>query len=320
LTSDISYKKRYLEARSKLREKEREIENLKQQKFFLPTVKFEDLSSHEKAIIEYVKENPGCKKQDIIDNIKAGAYITTRKIIEKLIQDGMIRYEKINNQYYKLYYNEKSIILQTYDELNKIRDYFSSIIYKIAENPLKYNLDKKISNPITSNIISIYVHILGMYIIYSLLKWSKEIDDITTLNRTYSLVFYELLEIQREISKSFKIKDKLPFKKATAGEVFSPLYHKLTPRFFILDPEKILDILKEFNKYENLDEIKDLLRLVWKISFPIYRYSNFDMIANPPTNVYDLENLVIALKYYTDKNNKNNDPTIKKLLHELENQ
>ena len=320
MPSDISYKKRYLKAKNELREKEREIENLKQQKFFLPTVKFEDLSDEEKAIIKYIKENPGCKKQDIIDNVNAGAYITTRKRIEKLIQDGMIRYERINNQYYKLYYNEKSIILQTYDELNKLRDYFSLIIYKIAENPLRYKLDKKISNPITSNIISIYVHILGMYIIYSLLKWSKEIDDITTLNRTYSLVFYELLEIQREISKSFKIKDKLPFKKATAGEVFSPLYHKLTPRFFILGPEKILDILKEFNKYENLDEIKDLLKLVWKISFPIYRYSNIDMIANPPTNVYDLENLEIALKYYIDKNNKNNDPTIKKLLYELENQ
>ena len=59
------------------------------------------------------------------------------------MKNGMIRWEKVRNQHYKLYYNEKSIILQTYDELNNIKNYFFLIIHKIAENPLKYNLDKK---------------------------------------------------------------------------------------------------------------------------------------------------------------------------------
>ena len=301
MPSDISYKKRYLKANSELKEKEREIENLKQQKFFLPTVKFEDLSNSEKTILKYVKENPGCKKQDIIENVNAaGAYLTIRKKIDELIKNGMIRWEKVRNQYYKLYYNEKSTILQTYDELNKIRDYFSSILHKIVENPTKYT-----SKSIRSNILLIYVHVLGMYIIYSLLKWSKEIDDITTLNRTYSLVFYELLEIQKEISQTFKIRVSIPFKKAATGEVFSPLYHTLTPRFFILNPEEVLEILKEFNKYENLDEINDLLKLVWKIGFPIYRYSNVEMIyKQQPPNIYDFEDLVIALKYHVDKTSK----------------
>ena len=318
MTSDISYKKRYLKAKSELREKECEIENLKQQKFFLPTIKFEDLSDSEKTIIKYVKEHPGCKKADVIENVKVGAYVTIRKIINELIKNEMIRPEKVNNQYYKLYYNEKSIILQTYDELNNIRNYFFLIIHKIAENPLKYNLDKKSSNSLISDILLIYVHVLGMYIIYSLLKWSKEIDDVTTLNRTYSLVFYELLEIQREISQSFKIKISVPFKRATAGEVFSPLYHKLIDRFFLLNLKRILEILKEFKKYENLDEINDLLKLVWKISFPIYRYSNIEMIYKPPSNIYDFEDLVTALKYHVDKTSDTKNPKIQKIIEELE--
>lgn len=254
-------------------------------------------------------------KADIIRDVKAGAYVTTRKLIGELIKDGMLRHEKVNNQYYKLYYNDKSIILQTYDELNKIRNYFSSILYKIDENPLEYSS----SSSLRSKILLIYVHVLGMYIIYSLLKWSKEIDDITTLNRTYSLIFYELLEIQREISRTFKIKVTIPFKRASVGGVFSRLYHALTTRFFILDPEKMLEILLEFSTYENLDEINDLLKLVWKISFPIYRYSNVELIDKPPSNIYDFEDLVIALKYYVDKTIKTNNPKIQKIIQKLEN-
>jgi predicted transcriptional regulator len=323
LTSDISYKKRYLKARNELREKERELESLRQLKFSLPTVKFEDLSIQENLVIKYTKEHPGCMKNDIINNVNIGAYVTRRKIINRLIKDGMIRSEKVNNQYYKLYYNEKSILLQTYDELNNIRNLFFVLIDKITKEQSKYGLGKTFSHPIISDIVLIYVQVLGTYIIYSLLKWPKEIDDVTTLNKLYSLVFYQLIEIQKKISESFKIKDQFP-ENIILNQVKSPIYRNLGPRFFILDQEKIIEILKEFKKYEDVtNEVYNLLEHVWKISFPIYKYNKVRFpsgiqfkgipIPVPPESIDKFEELPHAIMYFLHIN-KIKDPEIPKIL------
>jgi len=62
-----------------------------------------------------------------------------------------------------------------------------------------------------------------------------------------------------------------------------------------------------------------LLKLVWKIGFPIYRYSNVEMIyKKQPPNIYDFEDLVIALKYHVDKTSKSKNPKIQKIMEELE--
>ena len=329
----ITWKKKYYKLVHKLKEKDCEIRELKQEKFSLPTMEFDKLHNRDKTIANFIKKNPGSNRSDVYRNLKnpshedkisgeekegCGTYNTIMKSIDRLIEYGIVRREKINEQHHALFYNEKNTILQVYDELESIKNLFFTIIERITKNESQFNPNNEWPHPLLPEILLIYVHTLGMYIIYSLLKWSKEIDDITTLNLMYSLVFHEILAIQKLISQSFEIRVSIPFKKATAGDLFSPLYHNLINRFFILNPEQITQIFLKFSKYENINEIQNLLKIVWKMSFPVYRYSNVNLFFNPPSNVDELEDLGLAIKYYLDKNKVNNSK-LQKILNNFEN-
>jgi len=319
---EISYLRR------KLNDTQNEINELKKQfGTSLSGIDFKGFSDRQQALIEYIRKRPGNSKEDAIRELTSsnqGSRVTIMKDIDLLTNEFHIilaRKDKPNSMIYKLYINSESELLLLYEDLNKIKTLFFGLIEKIKNDPLKYNSKGKFNGPLERSIVLIYVHVLGIYIIFSILKWSKEIEDTTTLNKLYSLLFFNLLNIQKEISTSFKINVSIPFKHATVGDIFSPLYRNLTHRFFILDQPQIIEILKEFNKYENLNEIHDLLRLVWKISFPIYRYHDLDTIVISPSPIDEFEDLEKALKYYEDNHVKidNHKRKIQRLLKTSDN-
>ena len=80
---------------------------------------------------------------------------------------------------------------------------------------------------------------------YSILEWYKEIEDINTLNKIYSLVFYHLLEIQKVIFNTFKMSDNIPFEKINVLDL-SHLYMNLVNKFCLLDQKQIIEILTRF--------------------------------------------------------------------------
>ena len=322
----VNDKEEIKELNKRLNECKKENEMLKKQfGSSLSNLDFKGFTPRQQAIIEYIKNKPASSKEEVIKeltNTSKGSRNTIVKDIDILIKEFnaiIPRKDKPNSMIYKLYINNDSELLSLYQDLNQIKDLFFILIDKIKQDPLKYNSENKFNTPIIDSIILIYIHILGIYITNSFLKWTKEIEDNNLINKLYTLLFSNLIEIQKEISKSFKIKINIPFKKSTASQIRSMLYTNLIHRFFILDQKQILQVLQEFNKYENINEIHDLLKLVWKISFPIYRYSNIGILATSPHNVYDLEDLGLAMKYYLNQNKIENNSNIQKILRNLEN-
>ena len=324
----INDKEEIKELNKRLEECKKENEMLKRQfGSSLSNLNFKEFTSRQQKIIKYIEKNPATSKEAIIKeltNLGESSRNTIFKDLEILIKEYNIiipKKDKPNSQIYKLYVNNQSELLLLYQDLNKIENLFRIIINKITYNDINSNITAKPFFDLTNNIILIYTHILGIYITHSILKWSKEIEDLDTINKLYGLLFSKLIEIQKEISKSFKIKVEILFKNASLDDILNQFYKNNVNSFFILDPKQILKILEDFNKYENVNEINDLLKFVWKISFPIYRYSNIElieMILNNPDKAYDLEDLVVVMKYHIKKNKINKHDT-KIIIQKLEN-
>jgi hypothetical protein len=119
-----------------------------------------------------------------------------------LIKQNLIRVEKINRQKYKLYLNDKNILLKIKIDLIHIKDYFYHLIYLVTEAK-KNNNTTDFENDILPNIlINVYYQIINSYIIQILLKWSNEFkNDDTTINRINYMVFFDLIEINLEFGK-----------------------------------------------------------------------------------------------------------------------
>ena len=294
----------------------------------LSKIDFHEFTSRQQTIIDYIKKNPGCSKEGIVKeltNLSGGSRNTIFKDLDILIKESNViiaKKDKPNSQIYKLFINNQSELLLLHQDLNKIENLFKIIINKITFNDKNSNvITVESSFHLTHSLILIYIHILGIYITNSLLKWSKEIKDLDTINKLYGLLFSKLIEIQKEISKSFKINVGILFKNMFLDDIIKSFYRDTVSRFFILDPKQILKILQDFNKYENVDEINDLLKFVWQISFPIYKFSNlevFEMILNYPSKDEELKDLGLAMKDHIKKN-KIIDHDIQKIIKKLEN-
>jgi hypothetical protein len=63
-----------------------------------------------KEIIDFIKENPGTTTQKVVDQLKyekiPASRITTLSLIDKLVNDGIIKDDRIGSYSHKLRYNE----------------------------------------------------------------------------------------------------------------------------------------------------------------------------------------------------------------------
>jgi hypothetical protein len=313
----ITDKEEIKELRKRLDECEKEKEELRKQIALLPNSKF-DLTDREKSIINFITNNPGKSKQDIISQItleSKGSRNTIFKDITKLEKEyNMIisKRDKPNSQFYRIYINKDSILLDTYDSINNFKKVFYETIDKLVNDTNWSNIDAHDQLRSYSDIaalILIYVHILNTYITYLILEWShKYIDNPSLLNKLYSLIFFNFMEINIKLVRTFKMQFVKPAaEECTPVDFFSPLTQGFIYNQFLLKPHIILNILREY-KARNLHlHIFPLIDDAWKISLPIYKYTSMmgpaynEVKFKPIKQIYNINNeLPLLLFHYIE--------------------
>jgi Fe2+ or Zn2+ uptake regulation protein len=260
----------------------RENEELKRQLAVISQTSLDDLSAREKKVLKFVKDHPGTSKEKVIQQLTregAGSRMTIIRALDNVEAYGLIsvRKEKQNSQTYKLYINQDNTFLTVYNDLNIFGNIFSNIIEKITEKGL-HKSDWLERNSLLYHLVLLCHHVLGVYLIYFMLKWQKEILDKEVLNKLYSIVVYRIIEIQSKLSETFKTSGRVPdFSRASVGEVFSPILQSSIHHMFLLDPERIIEILEDYKKYDLHEEIMPLIDKTWKIGFPLYPFKELNL-------------------------------------------
>jgi hypothetical protein len=298
LRKRVSEREEIAELRNRVEQLEKEKQQLQ---VALPSLKIEeDLTQRESIIVQYLKQNPGTSKQSVINELTTnenGSRVTVLKAIKRLESYAVIsaRKDKKNSSFYKLYLNENSVFLSVYSELEELKNAFSNLIEKLGNTPAITTTDTISAGDPFYNItgsdaryydlLFIYHQILGIYVTYSVLKWPNQVKDKPILNKIYAIIFYTMIEIQKQMSKVFKLPIGIPdYKDATFGQAFNPLTQQFINSVFLIRPRKMAEILKDygFTSIRKRDltkenegvkkDIASLLEVVWKIGFPIYLY------------------------------------------------
>lgn len=292
----------------KLRKEVNELEN--QIRVLPKTTTVEDLTDREKRILKYLKKNPGVSKDAVVKTLtieNKGSRVTVFKAIKNLIDYSMIsaRKDKENSPVYKLYLNEDSVFLSVYQELEEFKDVFFDLIEKLRTKKPRLDVASN-GNDVLYDLLLIYQHVLGVFLTYSFLKWPAIINDKSILNKIYVIILYRMIEIQTKLSLSFKLHTEMPIFDSgpTCGQAYSPLFQQFISHTFLLKPQYMMRILEDYRKSKMHQDIIPLLKIVWKIGFPIYRFTILDIdLLSQHINV--LKDWRYAISYYLYRNKDN---------------
>ena len=88
-------------------------------------------------MFRYVRDNPGISKEGVVKGMKGDpSRITVLNILNELEEEGWIiaRKDKPNSQIYKLYANDKNLLVSLDQELEELREGFHTIFMQIKRN------------------------------------------------------------------------------------------------------------------------------------------------------------------------------------------
>lgn len=270
----------YVSYKDEIKKLMKENEELKTKIALMPHAQFA-ITERQKAIIEFITNNPGKNKEDIIRKLTKDSKGSRNPIVKdiKLLEEEhhiiICKKDKSNSQFYRIYPNEESILLETYNNLNNFKKNFMETIDNLVQDEsLKKDTEQNKFDMIITSLILIYVHTLNTYITYILLEWSNKFqNDTALLNKLFSLIFFDFVDINIKLLTSFQIPYIKPLSRnATYNEVKSPISQRFVYGQFLLKPHIILNILKDYQKNNLHSYIFPLLDASWKISYPVYEY------------------------------------------------
>jgi hypothetical protein len=229
-----------------------------------------DSSERDLKVLQYIRKNPDCSKENVARGMNGDpSRITVRNILTKLEQEKMIvaRKDKPNSQIYKLSINEESSIVSVIQDLDDFKKVFFTLIDKtnqkfkdienetkidnedILEDEIKYIKEKY---RIIDALVVLYRHLFGVYILYALFKWSKEITDKQTLDKLYSIFFSRIEQIQFKlfevISNQLMVSDRIIY------------------NLFELKPGKLDEVFEYLHRFGLGKQAEQVLDSLWQIS------------------------------------------------------
>ena len=235
---------------------------------------------HRKLVMNFIRDNQGCKAQDIVDGIKK--YLSRAPIFDtlrELVNEGAVTDEKINRREHRYFLNDDNLLVSIPAELDQFKDYFFKLIDEvnqrfdtnIKEHDKKYpellrenNVDDlewkmldsvKKKSRLSYSLLGLYQHLVGMYILRSLAIWPKKIRNKEILNKLYTEVFNRLQEIQLKLtSKLFAPSDEFG------------LYDVAVESLFVLKPFDLDTIGMNFYRIGVDKQIELVLDSLWEIS------------------------------------------------------
>jgi hypothetical protein len=224
-----------------------------------------DLTERDWRVLQYIKENPNCSKENVVRGMKGDpSRITVINILTKLEQQQMIvaRKEKPNSQIYKLFINEDNLLLSIVQGLDDLEKFFSNLLDeakgKFGEKGSAEQQEHLSPNlfDLPTLILFLYRQVLGTYIVSCMFTWSDRIKDKETLNKLYSVVFLKIGEIQSKLSESFSSSDN----NISKVQIFDSMSYNL----LLLLPTHLNVIFKNFQMFGLTKQIEPILDSLWK--------------------------------------------------------
>jgi predicted transcriptional regulator len=242
------------------------------------------MSQRDWKILEYIKNNQGCSKQDIVRGMKGDpSRLTVLNCLERLEENKMIvlRKDKPNSQIYHLYINKEDTIVSIIQDLIDFVAAFLKLLQRVKE--ILKELEVKANNSQTapgfrvtlrsaeeellSSIIFIYKNLVDVYIPSALLKWPKITDDNESLDRLNNTFFAKLKEIQFKIGEVIATSNK-----TDPTSIFKDF---LVYERDEIDLSSYYEIFQTFKNFGLKKEFEPVMDLLWKISFDFIPFQHY---------------------------------------------
>jgi hypothetical protein len=228
-----------------------------------------------KDVMNFIRDNQGCKAQDIVDGLKQVVGLSRVPIFDilvELVKEGAVTDEKVNRREHRFFLNDDNPLVSVPRELDQFKGYFFKLIdevnslfgTKIEEHLRENNVDDlewKMLSPATKkssilySLLELYQHLVGMYILRSLTIWPNKIKSKETRTKLFTEVFNRFQEIQLKLTSK-------PF--APSNEVGH--YDIATDSLFELRPNILDDIANNFHRIGVDKQFEPVLDFLWEIS------------------------------------------------------
>jgi hypothetical protein len=227
-------------------------------------------------VIDYISDHPGCNTEAACKGVESyTARVTFFKVLKELKEEGIVTVDdksKPNARDNKLFVEETNLLVRVPRELDEFKRAFLNLVKKTESKiRAKDNKNKDSRLELLSEILTIYHHIVGVYLTYSILTWSQKIPQKEVLTKLNTKVFLELAEIQLKIAEIYQLSGSITsFKHVSFGDLCNPLLQKFIEHSFLLTPQKISSLLTKCKSHKLLDEVEPVLNIAWRIGFDLY--------------------------------------------------
>lgn len=169
------------------------------------------LDEKESKIVDYLKKNPGCTKEDVVENVKINSRMTIRGVIARLLDRGVIitTHKDKRSRIYHLHVNFQKEIFSLKETLGAFQYSYSELIdeainvinLKLTEKEGKYSKAKSCVR-LVYKLTELYKFMCITYFTSDIFLWSRRPLDNDTLHykfehffQTMKEIHYKLLEI-----------------------------------------------------------------------------------------------------------------------------
>jgi hypothetical protein len=224
----------------------------------------------QKQVMNFIRDNQGCRAQDIVDGLKQVvglSRVPIFNILAELVKEGAVTDEKINRREHRFFLNDDNLLVSTPAELDQFKDYFFKLIDEVnrRSDTRISEFDKKhpamLQHPMIKrsrllySLLSLYQHLVGMYVLRSLSIWPKKIKDKDVISKLYTEVFDRLQEIQLKLT----------------SELFAPsdefrLYDIAVEGLFELKGDELFSVAEAFHGIGVDKQFESVLDSLWEIS------------------------------------------------------
>ena len=171
-------------------------------------------------IINFLMNNPGCSKGDLVRGVKN---IVSKRPLEKILQelkrDDLVKIEKEkpNSRAYKLFLCSENILIVLNNQIRDFNEEFKKLLQKIEVvipelNLLpftkKENKDKNFIMILFYEQLPLFIlkYLMQCFLLKSIAVWPKIIQKKEIINQLNSLVFTEISKTVSDYSNFYNIK------------------------------------------------------------------------------------------------------------------
>jgi hypothetical protein len=269
-----------------------------------------DLTEIQKAIINYVKQNPGSSKQAIVDNLGMSSRGPIFTNIQRLNDWGIIMYKKneANRQTYKLFINSENLIVGLVDDMESYKKSFFRLSRHVTDLPDSVPIDLKNSIKMLFAVMLLKIHICFVisYFLTALFRWPIIArSDKETLNKLYSIFFSNVHDLQFEFVNSINRLSNTDFESIGKWIVLGMNIQKPIEEM----AQSILYMSHKANEHSQYSflfkeggqgkELESVMDIVWKNSkdFLSFKDVNGKVVKQKIEDWRDIEKFIEPIRY-----------------------